>query len=182
MNRPIRWLMLAMIAASFLLCSVVVILDAGLSNTPFETTDGVGHTMGFNDRLFPEHYRIIFSNFGIQALFTPEYYYDLLLLGMHGFGAWMIIRGDASVVRSVRRFFWLQSLVFPAGWIGFLALPETIHCVWNGTMDREGIIDIPFVAFTAQPIWLATAMIIGWMIRPIQTPSLNAIEMASRPG
>jgi hypothetical protein len=180
MKSTIQLGMVAMIAASFLLCSIVIIADAGIWNTPYETTDDAGHKMGFNDRLYPAHYKIIFSNFEIHTLLTPGYFYSWLLLAMHAYGAWLVLQPGTKVLSDTRRFFLLQGLIFPVGWIGAFVLPSIIQSFYRGTMDREGIIDVPFVALTAHPIWVTTAMLIALMTRFISTHTPRPIEIVPR--
>ena len=152
-----------LILVSFALCAVVVAAVVGMSNTPYEVADSTGGRMGFNDPLSLEHYRILFSNFRFQSLFAPAYAYTWLLLAMHGLGGWLLLEAGRLDLPRVRRFFVLQGVLFPVGWLGFLTLPSTIWSITNGTFDREGFIDVPFIALTAHPIWLATAMIIQAM-------------------
>jgi O-antigen/teichoic acid export membrane protein len=79
---------------------------------------------------------------------------------MHGWGAWLLGHAERLNAARIRWFFAMQGLLFPMGWLGFLVLPWTVRSIINGTFDREGMIDIPFIAVTAQPIWIATAMFI----------------------
>jgi hypothetical protein len=79
---------------------------------------------------------------------------------MHGVAAWLLVRVNGLQRPLVRWFFALQGLLFPVGWLGFLALPVMIRWILSGTFDREAMIDAPFIALTAQPIWTATAMTI----------------------
>ncbi len=160
MKRYLRKAALALIIVSFLLCTFVIIADVGIHNTPSETTDSAGRTMGFNDHLSAEHYRIILSHFRFDKLLAPSYAYSGLLLIMHGLGAWLIIRVDGPGLARIRWFFAMQGLLFPIGWLGFLLLPQTVSAIMNRTLDREGMTDIPFIAATAHPIWIATAIII----------------------
>lgn len=159
-KRPYAIAASLLVGVSFVVCTVVVITDVGIWNTPYETTHSAGRRMGFNDPLSAEHWGTIFSNFRIQKLLIPAYAYSWLLLAMHGLAAWMLLRVDSLGRPLLRWFFALQGLLFPVGWLGFLALPLMIEWVLNGTFDREAIIDAPFVVLTAQPIWIATAMTI----------------------
>jgi len=147
-----------MVGLSLVFTALVVIADAGIWNTPYETTDSAGHRMGFNDPLSMEHFGIIFSNFRIQKFFGFAYAYSWLLLVMHALGAWLLFRVERLGWRRIRWFFALQGLLFPVGWLGFIALPLMIRWLLNGTFDREAMIDAPFIALTAQPIWIATAL------------------------
>jgi hypothetical protein len=165
MNARSKFAALSLIALSFTLCSVVIIFVAGVWNTPFSTTDGAGRAMGFNDRFSAEHYAIALSRFSVQTLLSFDYAYSFVLLGMHGWGAWLILGQPLSHARRIRRFFAAQAMVFPLGWIGLFVLPWTLQCVFRGTLDREEIIDVPFIALNAHPVWLATAMIIALSLR-----------------
>ena len=68
-NAKLVWL----VAASFFTFACCVIVRAGLGNTPWDTVDSRGRTMGFNDVFSLEHYTIILSNFSISELFDLEY-------------------------------------------------------------------------------------------------------------
>jgi hypothetical protein len=176
MSAKLKTISFALVVLSFAVCSFVIVAVAGIWNTPFSTTDSAGRAIGFNDRLSPEHYGIMFSNFRIQTLFDSDYFYSWLLLAMHGRGAWLIVRQGDWSPRRIRRFFALQGLLFPLGWIGFLVLPSTIRSIFHGTLDREGIIDVPFIAITAAPIWIATAMTIVFLLRGASTRFATSIQ------
>ena len=145
---------------SFVFCLLVVIVDAGIANTPYETTDSTGRRMGFNDPLSLEHFRILVGNFRIAALLTPPFAYESFLLCMHALGLWVLSNFHRVSVRAFRWFFGLQGVLFPLGWIGWIFLPSTLWALVQGRMDREGIIDVPFIAFTAQPVWIAASLAI----------------------
>lgn len=176
MNAKLKTISFALVVLSFAVCSFGIVAVSGLCNTPYSTTDSAGRAMGFNDRLSQEHYWIMFSNFRIQTLFDSDYYYGWFLLAMHGWGAWLIVRQGDLNPRRIRRFFALQGLLFPLGWIGFLILPSTIRSICYGTLDREGIIDVPFIALTAAPIWIATAMTILFLLRGASPQCATSIE------
>jgi hypothetical protein len=156
MNIKLRIAAFALVTLSFTFSSLVIMFVAGTWNTPFSATDTAGRTMGFNDRLSPQHYGIVFSNFEFKTLFFAEYLYSWLLLLMHVCGAWLLVRHPYRV----QRFFVAQGVIFPLGWGGLFALPSIIGSICRGSLDREGIIDIPFIALMAQPIWVLTAILI----------------------
>ena len=159
-QRFLRNAALAGIIVSFILSILTVILDVGIWNTPYETRDSHGRPMGFNDPLSAEHYGIIVSNFRVQHLFRPVYAYTWALWIMHALGVGLLWRVGSLGASRVRWFFGLQGALFPVGWLGFLTLPLTVDWILTRTFDREAIIDIPFIATTAHPIWIATAMLI----------------------
>lgn len=170
---------LLMIGASFVLCSFFIIVNAGIWNTPYETTDSLGRRMGFNDPLSWEHFWIILSNFRPQVLLTPAYAYTWLLLAMHGLGAWLIARTDRLSRPRIRWFFALQLLLFPFGWLGFIALPMMVGWLFNGTFDRETIIDVPFISITAHTVWIGTAAVLvlaSWRANIRTTTSSERFE------
>lgn len=176
MNAKLKTISFALVVLSFAVCSFGIVALAGICNTPYSTTDSAGRAMGFNDRLSPEHYWIMFSNFRIQTLFDSDYFYGWFLLAMHGCGAWLIVRQGDLNPRRTRRFFALQGLLFPLGWIGFLMLPTTIRSIYYGTLDREGIIDVPFIPLTAAPIWIATSMTIVFLLRGASPEFAKSVE------
>lgn len=159
-RRLLRNTALGLVVMSFALCSLVVIGYVGISNTPYDTSDSAGRRMGFNSSLSMEHYGILFSNFRIQTLLTPAYAYAWFLLTMHVVGGWLLWHVDRFGVPRIRRFFGMQGLLFPLGWVGFLGLPSMIYSMARGTLDREGIIEGPFMFGTAQPVWIAVSMTI----------------------
>jgi len=174
MSSRFRNAAIALITFSFALCVLIILADVGIANTPYETTDSAGRSMGFNDPLSLEHYRILLSNFRFGTLLAPAYAYTWFLLAMHGVGVWLLFRVERVKLLRIRVFFALQGVLFPIGWLGFAALPFTIRSMLNGTFDREGIIDIPFIAVTAHPLWIATAMAIvaiSWRgsLRPLRS-------------
>jgi hypothetical protein len=116
--------------------------------------------MGFNDPLSLEHYRVLVSNFRFQSLLAPAYAYTWWLSAMHAMGGWLLYNAGRLNLPHIRWFFGLQVVLFPMGWLGFLLLPSTLLSIAKGTFDREGFIDVPFIALTAHPIWIGTAMII----------------------
>jgi hypothetical protein len=181
LERHLRKTALALIAISFTLSTLMLIADVGIWNTSYETTDSAGRRMGFNDPLSMEHYGIILSNFSIQKLLAPAYAYSWLLLIMHLVGAGLLLRYEGLDRVPIRVFFALQSLFFPVGWLGFFYLPLVVRWLLNGTFDQEAMTDAPFIALTAQPIWIATSMVIfcaSWTASAQATrPQLSATPL-----
>ena len=163
MNARFRTVALSLILLSFAFSGFVIALVTGLEQTPDYAVDSAGRKMGFNDRLSHEHYVIALSNFRIHNILNPEHFYPLVLLGMQLWGAWLIFSSKANPQRT-RRFFLGQGLIFPLGWIGIFVLPWTMRSMFNATMDREGIIDIPFISLTTHPAWIAVAMFVAFSL------------------
>ena len=152
-----RLVPVVLVVASLVVTLLVVALDAGMANTPWETVDSAGHAMGFNDRLSAEHYRIALSNFRFSTLGTwPYAYSDFLILAQVLALVWLL-RTPGSVGLGLRWFFGLQGLLFPLGWLALFLLPRQIRDILGGVETREGFIDVPFVAVTAQPVWVVVS-------------------------
>jgi hypothetical protein len=156
--------LLLLIASSFLVFSACVVLRVGLGNTPYDTTDSQGRTMRFNDRLSAEHYGIIFKNFTITPLFSTEFAYEWLLLAMHFSAAWLLMSRHSSS-RATKWFFAIQPLIFPLGILSLLILYQINWVFLTGRMDREGIIDIPFIWCVAHPPWVLVSIVILLLLR-----------------
>ena len=152
-----RLLPVVLVVASLVVTLLVVALDVGMTNTPWETVDSAGHAMGFNDRLSAEHYRIALSNFRFSTLGTlPCAYSDLLILAQ-ALALVGLLRTPGSVGPGLRWFLGLQGLLFPLGWLTLVSLPSQIRNILGGVETREGFIDVPFVVVTAQPVWVVVS-------------------------
>lgn len=164
-NLRLQRLLFAAVSVSLAWSLFVCALDAGIKATPYETTDSRGRAMGFNDPLSAEHFLIILGNFRPHHLLSPEYIYALLLLVAHVLALGLLFRSarEGRLCRAAP--FWLQSLLFPLGWMGLIVLPVTLSTAVSGRLDREGIIDIPFVLCTAQPVWVLTSVGVAWALR-----------------
>ena len=162
--RQRRTLLLGLVSFSMLVFAASVLLRVGIANTPYETQDSLGGRMGFNDRFTAEHYGIILTNFRIQTLFELEYLYEWFLFAMHLAGARLLVSSVYYDRRKTRWFFISQAVLFPFGWLGFVCLPGIVAGIAQLTLDREGFIDIPFFWCTAQPVWIATSLIIAFSL------------------
>ena len=149
-----RLLPVLLVLVSLLITVLVVALDAGMKNTPWETVDSAGHSMGFNDRLSGEHYRIAVSNFRFSTLGTWPYAYSDLLILAQVVALVALFRDRGSEARGLRWFLGLQGLLFPLGWVALGFLPNQVLNILRGAETREGFIDVPFVVVTAQPVWV----------------------------
>jgi len=145
---------------------VACVLDAGMAATPASTTDSRGHAMGFNDPLSPEHFRILAAHFRVGQLCSTEYAYAWLLVAAQ-LGCLVAVWQEPWRWRWSRAWvFWVQNLIFPLGWLGWLVLPSILRAFASGTVDRETITDIPFVVCVAQSVWVLAATVAGGLLRP----------------
>ena len=166
-NRELRFnrYLALLVIASFVICMTAIVLRVGIGATVYEATDSAGRTMGFNDPLSAEHYRIIVGNFQVMDLLKPEHVYEWILIAAHLAGAGLLLSSWVRP-RFTRWFFALQAVVFPIGVPSVFLLPLFLLELLRGTpMDREGFIDIPFIVFFAHPVWIATSLIIVFALR-----------------
>ncbi len=171
-SRSRRLILLGLIAVSFAAFLLLLVLRVGVALTSPETTDSAGRTMGFNDRFSAEHYSILVRNFSLGALFQREWFYEWILAGMHLVGLILLLSGFGYGRRFTRVFFFAQAVIFPFGWIGFPFLPGFLANLAALKLDRESFIDVPFLWLTAQPIWIALAVTIAFLMpgEPIRKP------------
>jgi len=149
---------------SILVSIVAILLTVGIGQTPYDTKDSLGRPMGFNDRLSPEHYQIILNNVSWPAFFDFGHAYDWLLLAMQITGLSILLR-RTPLVRIEFWFFACQPILFPFAVLGIPMLPMLVSSALRGRLDREGIIDIPFVWCTAHPIWVLTSITVALLLR-----------------
>jgi hypothetical protein len=155
-----------LIFASFGVLSAAVVIRLGLGNTPYDATDSLGRTMGFNDPLYAEHYRIIVSNFRPSHLFAFRHFYEWLLLAAQIMGASLLLARATTGARLTRWYFVGQWLIFPLGGLFVVFAPLMMYQVLQGQpSDREGFVDIPFVMLVGQGSWLMIATIIAFAMK-----------------
>jgi hypothetical protein len=139
-----------------------------MSATPYDTTDSAGRKLGFNDPISIEHYRIILMNLVRSRPGDWKEGFDLytslcLLAQMGAIGLLWSRRHRHK--RSVRWYFVLQSVLFPVGWIVLLLAPQLLahytQRILTGRLDREDVIDIPFVWLVSQVVWVLAATAIA---------------------
>jgi len=149
-------------------------IRGGIAATPGDTRDSQGRTMGFNDVFSAEHYGILLKQAnwhsalrqlnGDDSFWNAEGLQNWGLVAAHFVLLAMLSRAQP---RTIRRFLYLQPFLFFLGWIGFWFLPLAIlDLVWARTSDREGFIDIPYIAITSQGAWFLACGFIFWQLRP----------------
>ena len=156
----IRCGLVGVVFLSFGLCSLIAAFVTGLWNTPFSTTDSLGRTMGFNDNLSFQHYAIALSNFSFSKFSSIDFLYTWVLLTAHVIGLGMLATKRDRKEIQTKLYFRIQLFLFPVGWIGMFVLPMLAAETANQSLDREGVIDIPFIALTAQPFWLICSVLV----------------------
>lgn len=179
-SRMLVWALVPSVA----ICAAVLVLMVGLRNTPYDTQDSQGRPMGFNDQLSLEHYGIAARNFTIGRLLDRDYVYEWALIGMHLVGVVLLLSRRTLKSQGTFWFFALQPLLFLPAFLGVFQLPGILGAVLRGTVDREWIIDIPFAWCTAQPVWVATSILVAFLVRPavVRLPvlRLDFLELRTR--
>ena len=160
-TQPRKSRLVFLILPSFLITLAAIVFVIGLNNTPSDTEDSLGRKMGFNDRLSREHYRIILLNFEPSHLLSPKGLFDWVLL-LHVGGAFVLLRQKVSL-RATFCYFAMQPMC-PFWIFGVFGRPDIFKSMIRGTMDREGIIDIPFVWVTSHPVWVLTSIVIASLL------------------
>jgi hypothetical protein len=175
-----------LILASFGLLAAAIIIRLGLGRTPYDAADSLGRTMGFNDPLYAEHYRIIAANFRPSDLFAVEHFYEWLLIAAQLGGACLLLRKSTTAARLTRWYFAGQWLLFPFGAFFIVFAPLMMFGLLTGQRaDREGFVDVPFVMVVGQGAWLWIATIIAIAMKG---PGLglqkawHAVKSAARAG
>ena len=165
MSRRCRFFLALVVCSSLVFTGIVAVFVTGLNGTSYDTTDSMGRSMGFNDPLFREHYWICFSNFQFERLMNLAYGYTWVLLCCHGIALGLISSESPRLLSTLRLFITIQPFLFPVGLISFAVLPFTFGDILSESLDREGVIDIPFIAIHAQPIWLLTVLVLYTALR-----------------
>jgi hypothetical protein len=150
---------------SILVSIAAVLLTVGISQTPYDTKDSLGRPMGFNDFLSFEHYQIVLKNVSWSSFFDFGNAYDWLLLAIQITGLFVLFLRNPHFVRMEFWLFACQPIVFPFAFLGVPMLPMLITTFLSGRMDREDIIDIPFVWCTAQPVWVLASITVAFLSR-----------------
>jgi hypothetical protein len=162
MPRSLRFFLLLAIGISLGFGLLIWGIETGIGHVPYDRTDSQGHPMGFNDRLYPEHLGII-----LRAIDPLDYlpavrglnsaYFWLYLLA-HGLAFHRIATIDLTRPRANLIFFAAQVLLFPTGVPGLWVLVACPVEWFQGKLDREGIIDIPFFWAMAHSAWLLVSV------------------------
>ena len=180
MDRRSRKWLLAMLWGSLIWLVAATVLAVGIDNTPFETRDSQGRTMGFNDKLSREHYVIMLGNFRISSVFSSRYASEWLFLAAHVVGL-ILVTGKWFVSRLAKAFFLLQMFLFPAALYGAMILFVSVAAIGTGRMDREGFTDLPWSPLVSVPFWFVTC-VFALRLMPWKTGNGNQSLLISRLG
>lgn len=137
-------------------------IESAINRVPYDTTDSMGRTMGFNDRFSREHWGILlrtidWQDYRLDVVALDSVYFWITVL-MHLVAAGWILRGDPLRLRTPLVFLGSQILAFPGGLLGLVVLPPYFVEIMSGKLDREGIVDVPFLAVTGHTVWLLTCL------------------------
>jgi hypothetical protein len=166
---PNRRPLFVAVILSFLTFWVFAWIRGGVAATPYTATDSLGRTMGFNDVFSAEHYGIILRNADVRHTLQVLTEDDMRI--QH----WALIAAHLAMLallakagaRTIRWFLCVQPVFFFWGWFGFWVLPIAVYdLLWGHTSDREGFVDIPYVAIMSQGAWFLACGFIFWKLRP----------------
>ena len=149
---------LGLITVSFVVLMVAWMLRAGIGATSYETLDSAGRTLGFNDPISAEHYRIIFGNVTPSVMLRNGAEFGIPCAILHGVAAWLLLSPQRRHRRSTRWFFAVNAVLFWFGWPSWFAiLTGYVGRISSFRMDREDVIDIPFVWMWGSAFWVLAA-------------------------
>ena len=154
---------------SFLTFFTFARILGGIDATPDTTTDSQGRTMGFNDVFSAEHYAIILRNgdlyHALRHLFKDDLWiqhWSLIVAHI----VLLVLLAEAEA-RTIRRFLYVQPVLFFWGWFGFWVLPLGVYdLLWGHTSDGETFSDLPYVAIMSQGAWFLACGFIFFKLRP----------------
>ncbi len=171
-GKRLRRQAMLLVVASLLFGIGVIAFMEGLNATPYETTDAMGRTMGFNDQFSREHYGIIFENMSLRGTLKAMGEIDYFAFVPFRNAGWcfvtvhliaLLVLARAREEKWITRFFLAQPVLFPWGVIGIFVLPlMVLDLVWFREADRESFVDVPFVCIAAHGCWLMVSGIIAW--------------------
>jgi hypothetical protein len=185
MKRTALAFFVALILVSALTFASAVWLDAGHSNTPDGTQDSKGHPLGFNDRLTWELCGTMFRNASLETIWEVAGIYGLAYFLAHlaGFSVLLLTRKRATS-KTRERFFLLQLLLFPTGWLGALMMFPIVLSFLAGTADGETISDGLPLWWAVQPVWFVVSLVAAlhsfWNRWPVSTPQADAVNVSLR--
>ncbi len=137
-------------------------IESAIGRVPYDTTDSMGRPMGFNDPFSREHWGILlrtidWQDYRLDVLALDSAYFWLTVI-MHLVALGWILRGDPLRLRTPLVFLGVQILAFPGGLLGLVIIPVYFVEAFSGKLDREGIVDVPFLAVTGHAVWLLTCL------------------------
>ena len=159
MKTSTRCLFVALICFNFALYVAATMLEAGYYNTPYETKDSKGNPLGFNDTITMELYGIMFLNADWNSFCKRIGVYSGLYVLTQFVGLIAVVTTkEMNEAKAKWRmyYFFLQPVLFPAGWLGLLLLP-----VFLLGADGETITDGIPLGWIFQPVWFAICISLG---------------------
>lgn len=171
---------LGLIGFSLAVLVIFAVFEGGRSATPYGTKDQNGFEVGFNNRMTPDHYAIMFRNATPGNVLRELGYYQGSCLLAQLLGLGLIIRTRRQGRSPLRdAYFFTQMLIFPLGWLGALFSPFFFYDVYHGRVDGETFTDGPPIVCIPQGTWVLTALAVFLLSRIARTTSMEPAE-ASR--
>ena len=169
MNRRQKCVCLALIGFSLLIFIRLAAFEGGHSVTPYGTTDSKGFVLGFNNKVTPELFSMMFANSTLKNSVRAVGVYGIVLLAMHMLGLGLVLLEGSNRAQRLRRgFFLVQFVLFPTAIFGLLFGSLAALSVVNGTVDDETISDGIPMWWSAQIFWLLACATISFVQRHAQ--------------
>lgn len=166
---PSLWPLVVAVLMSLVVLAGSAWIRGGVAATSYEAVDSLGRPMGFNDVFSAEHYGTLLRNADVGHAFeqmnSGNALQNWVLVLAHGVLLWLIATGTR---RAVRLFLMVQPVIFYWGWVGFWFMPiELADLFWIRSNDREGFVDIPYIAIMSQGAWFWVCGLVWWQVRRI---------------
>ena len=116
-----------------------------------------------------EHYGTLLRNadvaHAIEQMNSGSAWQHWLLVVAHVVLLWLIATGTRQ---TVRWFLAAQLVIFYWGWVGFWFMPiEVADLFWIHSNDREGFVDLPYIAIMSQGTWFWVCALVWWQVRRV---------------
>jgi hypothetical protein len=166
---PSLWPLVVAVLVSAAVLAGSAWIRGGVEATSYDEVDSVGRPMGFNDVFSAEHYVMLLRNADVanvvEQMNSGNWWQHWGLLVAHGVLLWLIATGTR---RTVRWFLLAQLVIFYWGWVGFWFLPiEVADLFWMHSNDREGFVDLPYIAIMSQGAWFWVCALVWWQVRRV---------------
>ncbi len=170
-----KTILLVIISLSALLCVFASAIQAGYENSPEDTHDSQGNTLGFIKPITWELCGTLLKNANLAAIARVFGWYGGLFLLTHLLAILVLVLNFRRIKPKLAvAFCWLQLVIFPSGWIGVLLFPFVVIAFFEGKIDGEQVSELPFW-WTFQPLWFVASVLAGiWLWQSSRIPIADA--------
>jgi drug/metabolite transporter superfamily protein YnfA len=156
-----KTILLVVISLSALLCVFAAAIQSGYENSPQDTRDSKGYTLGFGNPITWELCGILLKNANAAAIARVLGWYGGLFLLTHLLAILVLLLDFKRIKpKLAAACCWLQLVIFPSGWIGVLLFTFVVIAFFEGKIDGEQVSELPF-GWTFQPLWFVASILAG---------------------